>query len=371
MKMFALIMPSEDGMKVFHVQEEPAPIPWLEGAVAGSRRNGVEITCLKNEKQALKAGQALSINGKTISCVQMDGQAYCLGPDLVTVDEKMLKLFHLCILAARVREPVLILGESGVGKEVIAKTLHLLATGKMSRFVAINMGAIPDGLAESELFGCVKGAYTGADMDRAGAFETAKHGTLFLDEVCETSLPIQAKLLRAVEERQVQRLGSPKKIGVSSRIISATNRDIWTQIEQGFFRQDLYERLSCVVIKCPPLRERKCDIPFLARRLLDMCSKTPAIEKNALKALQSYPWLGNVRELKNCLSRATMLCMDGIITEEIIREAMALNPYQDWGRVACTHYTVGRAQQIRESGLKRSTFYYRLKKREMMGGIMS
>lgn len=375
MKRFALIMPTDKGMNVFHVKEELAPIPWLEGVRARSKNGGVEVLCENNQSRSLKAGQALAIQGKPVSCVHMEAEAYCLGPDLVTVDEKMLRIFHLCILASRIDAPVLILGESGVGKEVIARTLHLLAHGNMARFVAVNMAAIPEGLAESELFGCVKGAYTGASTDRAGAFEIAKNGTLFLDEICEAPLSIQAKILRAVEERQVQRLGSHKKVAVSCRIIAATNKDILSQIQMGQFRQDLYERLACVVIRCPPLRERKCDIPFLAKRLLETSADAIAIDEGAIKRLQSYEWLGNVRELKNCLTRARMLSLDKIITEEGIRQAMALSPSQECERPSCTRclpysrYRIPRAQQIKESGLKRSTFYYRLRKAQMMNGV--
>jgi len=372
MKMFALITQQENGIDVLQVHEKPQPVPWLESVVACSKEDGVEIVCPKKGKLVVGAGQAASVHGKTVSCVEMEDGAYCLGPELITCDEKMLRIFHLCILAGRIKAPVLILGESGVGKEVIARQLHILSSGQKARFVAVNMAAIPEGLAESELFGCVKGAYTGALMDRAGAFETAKEGTLFLDEICESSLFIQAKILRAVEERQVQRLGSQKKIKVSCRIVSATNKDIVALIEQGLFRQDLYERLSCIVIRCPPLRERRCDIPFLARKLLKSFPDAPSIDNGALKALQSYQWYGNVRELRNCLLRASMLSLNTTITEETIRDAMALSPSQEFGRRPCgsdilyTRYTVGRAQQIRESGLKRSTFYYRLKKGQMM-----
>jgi len=204
---------------------------------------------------------------------------------------------------------VLLLGETGSGKELVAEALHLSSRRAQGPLVIVDCGSLPPGLIESELFGHERGAFTGATAQFKGAFERAHHGTLFLDEVGELPLDLQPKLLRALESRTVRRLGGGKPIPVDVRVVAATNRDLAMEVQRGRFREDLYYRLAVVSLTVPPLRERLDDIPLLAVHLLrDMgCDPASCLTVESLAALQSYDWPGNVRELRNSLERAAML----------------------------------------------------------------
>ncbi|MDD5248048.1 MAG: sigma-54 dependent transcriptional regulator [Rhodocyclaceae bacterium] len=207
---------------------------------------------------------------------------------------------------------ILITGESGVGKEAVARELHRVADPAANTpFVAVNCGALTESLLEAELFGYVKGAYTGAVRDKKGVFELADHGTLFLDEVGEMSPAMQVKLLRAIQERTILRVGAETPVRVSIRLVCATHQDLKKMVEEGRFREDLYYRIHVVHLHIPPLRERKEDIPWLARRLLEIWADDNAdprtLDRCAEKALFDYPWPGNIRQLKHCLERACIL----------------------------------------------------------------
>lgn len=207
---------------------------------------------------------------------------------------------------------VLITGESGSGKELIARTVHNNSLRHEGPFVLVNCGALPEGLLESELFGYERGAFTGALSKKVGRFELAHQGTLFLDEVGELSIPLQVKLLRVLQEREFERVGGTETIKVDVRIIAATNRDLEEMVRAGFFRQDLYYRLNVVPIHVPPLRERSDDIPFLidffVRRYAEENHREiPYITPKAMALLKQYPWPGNVRELANALERAVIM----------------------------------------------------------------
>lgn len=208
---------------------------------------------------------------------------------------------------------VLIEGETGTGKEVVARQIHSLSRCARGPWVAVNCGAIPENLLEAELFGYVKGAFTGASGSRTGKFEAANRGTIFLDEIGEMPLAVQAKLLRVLQEREVERLGSNERIPLDVRVIAATNRSLPDLIRQGRFRQDLYYRLNVFRIVVPALRERMSDIGALARHFVSrLCrmekSETRRIAPSALRALISHDWPGNVRELENAIERALVLC---------------------------------------------------------------
>jgi two-component system nitrogen regulation response regulator NtrX len=214
--------------------------------------------------------------------------------------------------AAPTNATVLIQGESGVGKEIVARTIHRNSLRKRERFVQVNCAAIPEELIESELFGHEKGSFTGATEKQVGKFEQADHGTIFLDEVGDMSAKTQAKVLRVLQEGEVERLGSARTIKVDVRIIAATNKNLEEEIEKGTFREDLYFRLAVILINVPPLRERSEDIPLLVRHYLDTLSRenntrprriTPA----ALDAMQRYRWKGNVRELRNTVERLLIM----------------------------------------------------------------
>ncbi len=217
---------------------------------------------------------------------------------------------------------VLITGESGTGKEVVAKTIHKLSKRKDKPFVAINCASLPADLLESELFGYKKGAFTGATSDKKGLIEEANGGTLFLDEIGEMPMSLQAKLLRFLEERKIRPLGSTKEIEVDVRIISATNRNLEEEIEKGNFREDLYYRLSTIIIKIPPLRERKEDIPLLAEHFLKEFQekygkKFEKISQDFLDFLMKYEFKGNIRELRNLLEKAVILSEGGELKSPI------------------------------------------------------
>ncbi len=216
---------------------------------------------------------------------------------------------------------VLITGENGTGKELVARAIHRLSSRSDAPFVEVNCAAIPSELIESELFGHIKGSFTGAVADRAGKFEQAHGGTLFLDEVGDMSPATQAKVLRALEQGVVTRVGSSKAIQVDVRIVAATNKDLEAEIREGRFREDLFYRLNVVPIEVPPLRERREDIPMLVRHFVDLLEKTDRvtpreISSTALERLQALDWHGNVRELRNTVERLLILSSGNVIGAE-------------------------------------------------------
>ncbi|PKL52562.1 MAG: hypothetical protein CVV37_00470 [Nitrospira bacterium HGW-Nitrospira-1] len=218
---------------------------------------------------------------------------------------------------------VLLLGESGTGKELFARAIHNLSPRRDYPFVPINCAAIPRELLESELFGHEKGAFTGADARKLGKFELGDKGTIFLDEIAEMDLSLQAKLLRVIQEGEIERIGGVKSVKIDVRIIAASNRDIEKAVEEKLFREDLFYRLNVFPIVIPPLRERKDDIPMLVEYFLDnYCSELKSGKKTiapeALQILINYPWKGNVRELENCIERAIILCEGDTITQDNI-----------------------------------------------------
>jgi two-component system nitrogen regulation response regulator NtrX len=214
--------------------------------------------------------------------------------------------------AAPTNATVLIQGESGVGKELVARTIHRNSLRSRERFVQVNCAAIPEELIESELFGHEKGSFTGATEKQMGKFEQADRGTIFLDEVGDMSAKTQAKVLRVLQEGEVERLGSARTIKVDVRVIAATNKNLEEEIEKGHFREDLYFRLAVIPIHVPPLRERPDDIPFLVRHYMDYFSRENntrprRITQAALDALQRYRWKGNIRELRNTVERLIIM----------------------------------------------------------------
>ncbi len=223
---------------------------------------------------------------------------------------------------------VLICGETGTGKELIARALHSRSLRSTSPFMAVNCAAIPKELMEVELFGCEKGAFTGAVSRRIGKFEEAADGVIFLDEISELPLPVQAKLLRVLQEREIERIGSNKKIKVAFRLISATNRDLTAEVKAGRFRADLYYRINVIEIKVPPLRERKDDIPLLAAAYLnEYCArqkKAVTLSGEVMRALQHYNWPGNIRQLNNVIERAVVLAKgDKVSLRDLPEEFLA------------------------------------------------
>jgi DNA-binding NtrC family response regulator len=275
---------------------------------------------------------------------------------------------------------ILILGETGSGKEVIASNLHYQSKRFDKPFIALNCAAIPRELIESELFGYEKGAFTGATASRAGKFEAAENGTVFLDEIGELELTVQAKLLRVLQEREVERLGANKRFKVNFRLITSTNRDLKKEVAAGRFREDLYYRLNVILIEIPPLRERRQDIPFLAQEFLKGFSvregKPFVLADEVLDAFMQSDWPGNVRQLKNVIERAAVLARGNRITlhelpdefhllSHASKKIEAIKPLKMMERQAiqeALHSCNGNiSKAARQLGISRKTFYKRLK----------
>jgi transcriptional regulator with GAF, ATPase, and Fis domain len=238
--------------------------------------------------------------------------------DIISISKKFQKVLHQIEQVAETDATVLILGESGTGKELIARAIHNISNRRRRPLVKINCAVLPANLIESELFGHERGAFTGAIERKIGRFELADGGTIFLDEIGELPVELQAKLLRVLQEGEFERLGNPKTSKVDVRVIAATNRNLEQAIEKKEFREDLYYRLNVFPIHCPPLRERKEDIPFLVRHFCQKHEgktgkKVTTIPSKVMDAFTSYDWPGNIRELENIIERAMILSRNGAI----------------------------------------------------------
>lgn len=239
--------------------------------------------------------------------------------------EAIKKVFKLIEKVAKTDSTVLIYGESGTGKELVARAIHRKSPRAKKPLVPVNCGAIPSDLIESELFGYVKGAFTGAYANRPGRFEVADGGSIFLDEIGELPLNLQVKLLRVIQEKTFERVGDTKQIRVDVRIIAATNKDLEEEVKKGRFREDLYYRLNVIPIYVPPLRERREDIPLLVEYFLEKFNREKGlsikgIEKEVVDALVEYSWPGNVRELENIIERMMVLAEGDVITLDDLPE---------------------------------------------------
>ena len=299
--------------------------------------------------------------------------------ELVSGSEAMRQVFKRIGLAADSDATVLVLGETGTGKELVARALHRNSVRAERPFVAVNCAAIPADLMESELFGHVKGAFTGAVSDRAGRFREAQGGTLFLDEVGDMPLPTQAKILRALQEREITPVGASRALPVNVRIIAATHRDLPDAVRQGRFREDLWYRLQVVPVHLPPLRERLGDVLLLAEHFLRQGggASPKRLGADAARLLLAHDWPGNVRELRNAMERAALLCPGPVIGPEHIglQPAAANGPAIDWNGPlaaavaqleremvtrALAAATGNRAEAARRLGLSRQQLYRKL-----------
>src|SRR5690348_2225305 len=302
-------------------------------------------------------------------------------PNIVARSAKMQEVLALVERVAATPSTVLIGGESGVGKDLIARLIHQRSTRASGPFVKINSTAIPENLLESELFGYEKGAFTGATTSKPGKFELADKGTLFLDEIGDVPPPTQVKLLRVLQEREFERLGGTRTIKVDVRLIAATNRDLRAALEQGTFREDLYYRLNVVPIDIPPLREHKEDIPELMKFFLQKYGREAAqpvkgISAAAMKLLVEFHWPGNVRELENVMQRAVTLARGEILdvddihldrphasnnTAPVLPPGMTLEQWeQEIIREALRQANGNKSQAARALGLSRNALRYRL-----------
>jgi two-component system response regulator PilR (NtrC family) len=291
----------------------------------------------KNEELSLLISKALEKRAlaEENECLRIQLQPRERMEGMVGSSAAMQRVYALVEKVAQGRTTALIVGASGVGKELVARAIHSKGPRASGPFVAISCGAIPEGLVESELFGHVRGAFTGANCDRAGLFKAAGGGTIFLDEVGELPLPAQVKLLRAIQERRIKPVGGNHDIEVDARIIAATNRNLVEEVKEGRFREDLYYRLDVIQIYVPRLKERREDIAALAEHFIAVHSSESGrsglnLSKEALSFLEAYDWPGNVRELENAMERAVTLCEGSVIGPDVlpsqIRGQMTLGP---------------------------------------------
>ena len=242
--------------------------------------------------------------------------------DMIGNSKSIMEIHSIINKVAQTEARVLITGESGTGKELVAHNIHQKSSRSKSPFVEVNCAAIPSELIESELFGHLKGSFTSAVKDRQGKFEAANNGTLFLDEIGDMSLEAQAKVLRALEENKIQRVGSQKDISVDVRVIAATNKDLKKEIDIGNFREDLYHRLAVIMVEVPELSKRKTDIPLLIEHFSKLISNEQGIEKkqfdkDSIKLLKEYNWSGNIRELRNVIERLIILGGNPITKDDV------------------------------------------------------
>lgn len=272
---------------------------------------------------------------------------------MVGTSERMKKIYRLMAKVALQRHPVLIMGESGTGKELVARGIHTYGPLHAQPFVPVDCGALPPTLIESELFGHVKGAFTGAAQSRRGLLAAAGSGTVFLDEVGELPIELQSRLLRALQEHEIRPLGSNERIRFEARIIAATNQDLEAGIKSGAFRKDLFFRLNVVSIKMPSLRDRKEDIPELIRHFLASLGNEKSvalITDEALGRLMSYDWPGNVRELENCIQRAVSLGSGTFIQMQDLPSAMLYN----LAHKSCSRQDQGTLQALEQQAIRQA-----------------
>src|SRR5215813_9015418 len=319
-------MPGADGLELLRFVKEVSPqcffllitgVPTVETAInainAGADRYVIKDHDLVDQLRRAVGGVTESLKWKKEAGYLRRELRRLTGLDnIIGQSAKMRAIFELIQTVAPQSSRVLITGESGTGKELVARAIHENSARAQAPFITINCGAFPETLLESELFGYVKGAFTGANENRQGLFQAADGGTLFMDEIGNMSLTMQVKLYRVLQEGKVRPVGSTEETDVDVRVIAATNKDFEREIAEGRFREDLYYRLSVIPIQLPPLRDRREDIPLLARHFLERFRKSmekpiEGISPEALRRLEAYDWPGNVRELENTMERSVAL----------------------------------------------------------------
>jgi two-component system response regulator AtoC len=332
-------MAEMDGLQVIDAFRERAPetpvilvtaFGNIDGALEAIRRGAADYLSKPYDVDAIKLVVARALQHRALA---MENRALRRGlrdrfrlENVVGRSEAMLQVYKTAARVASTDATVLIQGESGTGKELVARAIHAASPRASGPFVAVDCGAIAEGVLESELFGHTRGAFTGAQAARRGLFEEAHHGTLFLDEIGDVGPNLQARLLRALQEGTIRRVGANDPISVDVRIVAATNRDMDAAVKQGTFRADLYYRLHVVSIRIPPLRERREDIPLLAEHFAQKHGRPEgsAISPEAREILVAYDWPGNVRELENAVARALALNPSGVVIPEDLPDAIRL-----------------------------------------------
>jgi DNA-binding NtrC family response regulator len=332
-----ITMPGMSGMEVLSKVHNHSPtIPvivitaygTIESAVEAMKQGAFDYITKPFNRDELRLTLERAIKMRRLERENVELRAevtdrYCF-ESIIGSSEKMKELLDLAGRVAASDANVLITGESGTGKELLAKGVHFNSRRANEPFIAVNCAAIPETLIESELFGHVKGSFTGAVRDKEGKFELADGGTLFLDEIGDLRIDLQAKILRALQEREVDRVGGDKPLSVDVRVIAATNKDIEHAVKEGSFREDLYYRLNVITLFIPPLRERKEDIPLLVNHFLKKFNAEADVHVDApaLSALTAYGWPGNVRELENVIERASVLKRGPLITRDELPEKL-------------------------------------------------
>jgi DNA-binding NtrC family response regulator len=326
-------MPEMDGIETLEAIRKESDVPvimlsghgTIENAVEAIKKGAFDFIPKPPDLNRLLITLRNALDKKNLSAEnKVLKKAVKLQSQMIGESAPMLEVKDMIEKVAPTNARVLITGENGTGKELVARQLHELSPRSRNPFIEVNCAAIPSELIESQLFGHEKGAFTSAIKQRKGDFELADGGTLFLDEIGDMSLSAQAKVLRALQENKIVRVGGEKDIPVDVRILAATNKDLKTEIEKGNFREDLYHRLSVIVIHVPPLRERKDDIPLLVESFVDtiaqnMGKAAPTFTPDAMEELQRYSWTGNIRELHNIVERLIILCGSDITKEDVVR----------------------------------------------------
>ena len=332
-------MPEMDGIEVLAAIRESCDTPvimlsghgTIETAVEAIKKGAFDFIPKPPDLNRLLITLRNALDKKNLATEnKVLKKAVKLQNQMIGESDPMLGVKDMIEKVAPTNARVLITGENGTGKELVARQLHELSTRSSGPFIEVNCAAIPSELIESQLFGHEKGAFTSAIKQRKGDFELADGGTLFLDEIGDMSLSAQAKVLRALQENKITRVGGEKEIPVNVRILAATNKNLKAEIEKGNFREDLYHRLSVIVIQVPPLRERKDDIPLLVGNFLeniaqDMGKSVPSFDPEAMETLKQYQWTGNIRELRNIVERLVILCGGEITKDDVERFGNPLN----------------------------------------------
>ncbi len=339
-----MMLPEMDGMTVLEELKKTDPelvvlmitaYASVETAIAAMRRGAYDYVAKPFKHEELLHALANGLNQRRLqdenrelrSALRDQGRFM----EIVGKSPRMLQVFQLIAQAAPSRSTLLVVGESGTGKELVAKAIHANSLRKDKPFVVVNSGSLPHDLLESNLFGHVKGAFTGAVYSKKGLFELADKGTLFFDEIGNIPLETQAKLLRVMQEREFMRLGGVETIRVDVRVVAATNVDLRQLVEEGRFREDLFYRLNVIAVPLPPLRERKEDIPALVQHFTDKYAQENAkviegVTPEVLQTLLDYEWPGNVRELENVIERGVVLTTTPFIDKDLVPEYVRSSP---------------------------------------------
>ena len=364
---------SDKSRRAVHVVKNASVLKDSEGRLLGAVETFTDISEIVRQKQEIESLRR--------SCQLEEGHHGLLGES-----QPMRDLFELIENVAQTDAPVLIQGQSGTGKELVARALHEESPRSAKPFIKVNCAALNENLLESELFGHEKGAYTGADRTRIGRFEAAHEGTIFLDEIGDIPLSTQVKLLRVLEEKEIERVGDHKPISVDVRIVSATNKDLETLISEGLFREDLFFRINDFPLACPSLAERLEDIPVIVQKFIELNAakggkEISGLAPEAMEALLNYSWPGNVRELRNAIEYASVLCPGGWIGKDhlppkiIVGNKLAPSntrssaAYWQEERERLIHtlrrFRGNQSETARALGLSRVTIWKRIKKYEI------